>query len=109
MDYMVSNAVKFRRISLLALCVVSIATGVLAVILKGYPSIRPFYVCSYYGLNLLFIFMWFRYDTIARQYQTSMLLRIGIIVLPFVALPVYFFRSRGFAGGFKVNSRGVKP
>lgn len=102
---MVSNAVKFRRISLLVLCVVSLTTGVLAVILKGYPSIRTFYVCSYYGLNALFIFMWFHYDAIARHYKTSMVLQIGVIVLPFVALPVYFFRSRGFIGGFKAFSK----
>lgn len=98
---MLSQMVTSKGYCLIGLCLVSIATGILNVITKGYPGIPSFHVWISFGLNLLFVFMWFRHDTVARQYLPAMVLQAGVIILPFIALPVYFFTSRGVAGGFK--------
>jgi len=44
-------------------------------------------------------FAWFRHDANQRGYKRSALLNTSVIALAIVALPVYLFRSRGFAKG----------
>ena len=41
------------------------------------------------------IFAWYRLDAIERGYRRSLWLDVGVIALSVVALPWYFFRSRG--------------
>ncbi|UHQ18775.1 hypothetical protein LVB87_11340 [Lysobacter sp. KIS68-7] len=48
---------------------------------------------------LLLLFAWYRIDAEQRGYRRSRLLDIGVILLAIVALPYYFFRSRGAKGG----------
>jgi amino acid transporter len=45
------------------------------------------------------IFLWYRADTNARGYRRTALLNVGVVALAVVALPYYFFRSRGAKGG----------
>jgi predicted outer membrane lipoprotein len=45
-------------------------------------------------------FLWYRFDTEQRLYKRTYLLNIGVVGAGLVALPYYFFRSRGAKGGF---------
>jgi hypothetical protein len=45
------------------------------------------------------VFFWYRLDSDQLQYRRSVWLNVGVIALGIVALPYYFFRSRGFKRG----------
>ena len=45
------------------------------------------------------IFWWYRLDSSQLGYRRSPWLNIGVVALPIVALPYYFFRSRGAKRG----------
>jgi hypothetical protein len=47
----------------------------------------------------LTLFMWFRSDTNERSYRRPPLLTVAVIAFAALALPCYFFSSRGFKGG----------
>lgn len=47
----------------------------------------------------LLIFLWYRADTEQKAIKRSPWLNISIIALAVLALPIYFFRTRGFKGG----------
>ena len=53
------------------------------------------------ALSAMLVFLWFRQDAYERGYRASWALKIGMLVLSVLALPWYFFRSRGAAGGAK--------
>jgi hypothetical protein len=59
------------------------------------PSDIPFLL-----VGTLLVFLWYRIDSTTRNYQRSALLNVGVIALTAIALPYYFFRSRGVRGGF---------
>ena len=50
-------------------------------------------------LSVALVFLWFRLDADQRGYGRSPLLNISVVALAIVALPYYFFRSRGFTQG----------
>ena len=50
-------------------------------------------------LGGIIIFLWYYYDTEEIKYQRNILLNMGVIFLAIIALPYYFFRSRGFKNG----------
>jgi hypothetical protein len=50
-------------------------------------------------LSIALIFFWFRLDANQRGYRRSPLLNVSVVALAIVALPYYFFRSRGFMRG----------
>ena len=52
------------------------------------------------GASVLLVFLWYWLDTMQRSYRRTPLLNFGVIALGIVALPYYFFRSRGAKGGF---------
>jgi hypothetical protein len=62
------------------------------------PSDIPFML---FGVFLLFL--WFRLDSDERSYRRSALLNVGVIARALVALPYYFFRTRGFARGLAAS------
>ena len=45
------------------------------------------------------IFIWYRVDSTQRSYRRSPWLNVSIVLIAIIALPYYFFRSRGFKGG----------
>jgi hypothetical protein len=47
----------------------------------------------------LLTFMWYRFDSDQASYRRTPWLNIGVIGLAVIALPYYFFRSRGFGRG----------
>jgi hypothetical protein len=50
-------------------------------------------------LGIVLIFVWYCLDSDQRSYRRSSWLNIGVFLFAIVALPYYFFRSRGIAGG----------
>jgi hypothetical protein len=50
-------------------------------------------------LGTFLIFAWYHIDARQRGYRRSTWLGIGVILLAIVAMPYYFFRTRGFKGG----------
>lgn len=51
-------------------------------------------------LCALLIFIWYRFDSEQRSYKRTYLLNIGVAGMTLIALPYYFFRSRGAKRGF---------
>lgn len=45
------------------------------------------------------LFLWYRIDSAQRSFKRSPWLNAGVIGIAIIALPYYFFRSRGFRGG----------
>jgi hypothetical protein len=47
-----------------------------------------------------FLFWWFRLDTQERGFKRTSGLTLAVVGLAVIALPYYFFKSRGAKGGF---------
>ena len=47
----------------------------------------------------ILVFWWYRLDTSQRGYRRTPWLNVGVIAIAALALPYYFFRSRGFKRG----------
>ncbi len=50
-------------------------------------------------VSALLIFVWYRLDADQRSYRRAFFLNLSVIALAVLALPYYFFRSRGAKGG----------
>ena len=50
-------------------------------------------------LVAVLIFWWYHLDKSEHHYRAGPLLNVGVAAVSFVALPVYFFRTRGWKGG----------
>jgi hypothetical protein len=91
--------VKTKNIILIAIGIVGFFAGAVNQYLfpgRVYPpSDIPFLVT----LTLL-SFAWYRMDSEQIGYRRSVWLNVGVLALAVVALPYYFFRSRGAKRGF---------
>ena len=88
-----------KSIALLVAAVASFVTGSVVQYLQyvhGNPTAEIFF--SF--ISMLPVFAWFRFDTDQRSYRRTPLLNICVLAIAIVALPYYFFRSRGLRGGF---------
>jgi hypothetical protein len=84
---------------LVALAMISFFSGAV----RQYVSPGEFFAQSdiaFFVLGAPLIFLWYRADSDARNYKRSALLNTSVVALALVALPYYFFRSRGAKGGF---------
>ncbi len=53
-----------------------------------------------FGLvEAILVFAWYRFDTDERGFSRSAWLNVGVVGAGVIALPYYFFRSRGMRGG----------
>lgn len=50
-------------------------------------------------VTTLLVFIWYRFDTEERSYRRTPFLNVAVVALALLALPYYFFRSRGFSRG----------
>lgn len=65
-----------------------------------YPNVEmPPTAGAYMLINMLLIFFWYRLDSDAIGYRRSAWLNIAVVALALIALPWYFFRSRGARRG----------
>ncbi len=54
---------------------------------------------AFFLLGTTLTFLWYRAASDAHNYKRSALLNIGVVAFAVIALPYYFFRSRGAKGG----------
>ena len=83
---------------ILVLAVLSFLVGIAGQYFYPGREISPVDMWSMPAFMFL-IFWWYRIDSTNRSYKRSPLLNIGVIGIAAIALPYYFFRSRGFKGG----------
>jgi hypothetical protein len=88
---------KSKSAVLIAIAVLSFISGAVVQYLNRAGSPMEF---VFLGLAAFLIFYWYHIDTEERGYRRTSLLNISVIALAVVALPYYFFRSRGTKGGF---------
>jgi amino acid transporter len=50
-------------------------------------------------IAMALVFLWYRFDSEERGYARSAFLNVMVVALAIVALPYYFFRTRGAARG----------
>ena len=64
---------------------------------------QPGYDLMVYGpllvVGIFIIFVWYRMDANNIGYRRGPILNVAVVAFSFFALPVYFFRSRGFVRG----------
>ena len=83
---------------ILALAILSFIVGVAGQYFYPDREISPVDMWTM-PVFICLVFWWYRLDTTDRAYKRSPLLNVGVIGLAAIALPIYFFRSRGFKGG----------
>ena len=86
-----------KTIVLFSLAMVQFFAGWLAQYNRHRES--PSFTIALVLLCSALIFAWYRFDSDQLKYQRSILLNAGVAAFAIVALPYYFFRSRGFKQG----------
>jgi hypothetical protein len=90
--------VSAKTTILAALAVAALLSGVVSQYLyPGRPLPPSSFMFSIVGIIL--VFLWFRLDANARGYTRSPFLNVGVVAFAIIALPYYFFRSRGALRG----------
>ena len=88
-----------KSIVLIVLACVSFLAGVIDQYFypdNPFPPTAP----AYTFISIFLVFLWYRLDSDKIGYRRSPWLNLSIVVLTIVALPYYFFRSRGVKRGF---------
>ena len=81
-----------------ALLAVAFASGAISQFVYPGNEFSPVHLVAAF-VGVVLSFAWYRFDTDLRGYRRSVLLNIGVIAFPVLALPYYFFRTRGFLRG----------
>jgi hypothetical protein len=82
----------------IAYLVLSVAEGVLSPVFYPGQVFSPITV-AFMLAYLFLVFWWYRVDSDVQKYSRSVWLNVGVICLNIIALPYYFFRTRGGKGG----------
>lgn len=87
-----------KAIILVVLALASLLAGMIG---QYYWPGAPFSAADavYALVGAFLIFAWYHIDAGQRGYRRSIWLNAGVILLAIVAVPYYFFRSRGFKSG----------
>ena len=89
---------RSKSIVLVALAIATVIYGASnQYFYRGNPF--PPTVLPYLGIGIFLVFLWYRLDSDQLGYRRSPWLNFGVIALAVVALPYYFFRSRGAKRG----------
>jgi CDP-diglyceride synthetase len=96
-----------KRRAFLMLCAVSFFVPMGEVlILKHRAEPWSIYSYAYALLSAYAIYWWYVVDKRERAFRAGAIQNIGVAFLSFIALPIYFFRSRGWKWGL-VNTVSV--
>jgi len=87
-----------RSIVLAATLLLGFVSGVVRELVAPEQLISPLDI-AFMLIGVFLVFLWYRFDTDVMRYRRSPLLNVAVVALALVALPYYFFRSRGFARG----------
>ena len=90
---------NLKTIVLLALAFMSFLSGV---VVEYFRYARTHFSPELWFLSIFvfLIFFWYRLDTDQHAYRRTPLLNVAVVALAVLALPYYFFRSRGIKDGF---------
>lgn len=83
---------------LIAFGVFAFLNGATSQYLVGSSARAPAQLC-FMLIAVGFYFAWYYFDSEAIGYRRGKLLNVGVVALAIVALPYYFFRSRGLKTG----------
>jgi prepilin signal peptidase PulO-like enzyme (type II secretory pathway) len=91
--------VRPENIILVVLCALAFIFGVADQFF--YPE-HPFppTAVAHSLINMALVFSWYWFDSNRLGYKRTPLLSVAVILIAFLALPYYFFRSRGVKKGF---------
>jgi hypothetical protein len=100
----VSFQMKNPKLLVLGLLLASAVLGGVArqIIAPGKPfaQVDIFFILA----GAILVFTWFRIDANQRNFKRSPILNVAVVALAAVALPYYFFRTRGFVGGLAATA-----
>lgn len=89
----------------LALLPLSFVAGLLGAGISRGPVLNELLSTLYIVATLGILFHWVQLDSAQRKTSFSWPLKIALIVVTVIALPYYFFKSRGFLGGLKLGAQ----
>ncbi|MFP4381527.1 MAG: hypothetical protein ACLFUS_13580 [Candidatus Sumerlaeia bacterium] len=87
-----AQAMKTR--CLMAICIAVVAYSAFPELHREEPGRLSFFDLVFSFFITIATYVWFRFDAFQRAYRPSLLLKISIVLLLFVALLYYLFRSR---------------
>ena len=87
-----------KQLAVLGLAALSFASGAAGQYLYPGQNVSPVDLWVLPGFAFL-IFWWYRLDSSQAGYKRTPWLNVGVIAIAALALPYYFFRSRGFKRG----------
>ena len=91
-----------RGIVLISLAVVGVASRVVRQVLApGQPFAQG--DIAFALLSVALVFAWYRMDAWKRGYRRSPVLDVMVVAVTILALPYYFFRTRGLVGGLRAS------
>ena len=93
------NINKQKNGLLVALAVTAVLNGAVAQYFEpGVIFAKTDAIFTFVGITL--IFTWYYLDSKQTRYRRSVFLNTAVIAIGIIALPYYFFRSRGLKEGF---------
>jgi hypothetical protein len=87
-----------KVIVLLLLVIAALADGVAHQLTSPREILGPSDIAFMFVATFL-TFLWYRFDSDQIAYRRTPWLNVSVIAISLLALPYYFFRSRGFARG----------
>ncbi|MGY0653075.1 hypothetical protein ACW7GZ_14690 [Luteimonas sp. A537] len=87
-----------QTIAVVLFGVLSFATGAVGQLMYPGLDLSPVDLWTM-PVFLLLVFWWYRLDTTQLGYRRTPWLNVGVIAVAVLALPYYFFRSRGLKRG----------
>jgi hypothetical protein len=89
---------SLKAVALIGLAILAFASGVCGQLLYPRVEVAPSEIYFIFGSTLL-VFVWYRVDSDEAGYRRSIWLNVSVLAVSLVALPYYFFRSRGARRG----------
>lgn len=91
-----------RCVVLISLAVIGFGNGVVRQVLApGQPFAQV--DIAFALLSVALVFAWYRMDAWQRGYRRSPVLDVMVVAVTILALPYYFFRTRGLVGGLRAS------
>jgi len=98
-----------KRISLIALALLSLLGPVVEALATGHVSADPFgrFSLAEAVLTIPLIYAWYYADKRELRFRSGSLQNVAVAALAFIGLPIYFFRSRGFKRGLIASAKSL--
>lgn len=88
-----------KRSALILLLLISLVLPIIEMLTTGKIEMFGKFAALHGGLSAIAIYWWYYVDKQQVGFRSGVFQNIGVVALSFVALPVYFIRSRGWKNG----------